>query len=166
VLAHEIAHAVSHHGAERISQAQLLQAGGQLLGAATQNAKPITQTAVAAAYGLGGQIGYVLPHSRGQESEADHIGLVYMGRAGYDPKAALDFWQRFEAYIQQQGGSKVPSLLSDHPVTSKRIEDIQAWLPEAEREYLARNSQRPQTLAPTGRSRTTGSEPIGQPKRR
>jgi predicted Zn-dependent protease len=165
VMAHEIGHAVSHHGAERISQAELLQAGGQVLGAATQSAKPMTQAAVAAAYGVGGQLGYVLPHSRGQESEADHIGLIYMARAGYEPRAALDFWQRFATYIERQGGSHVPSLLSDHPVTSKRIDDIQGWLPEAEREYMASNSQSPQRLAPTGRSRVTGSEPIGQPRR-
>jgi len=58
-----------------------------------------------------------------------------MARAGYDRREALEFWQRFASYIQEQGGSKVPSLLSDHPVNSKRIADIQGWLPEAEQQY-------------------------------
>ena len=143
VVAHEIAHAVSRHGAERMATAQAMEVGGQLLGAATQSAKPITQTAVAAAYGLGGQVGYQLPHSRNQESEADHIGLLYMARAGYEPKEALNFWQRFSAYNEQHGGSKVPSLLSDHPVDSKRIQQIQAWLPEAQRQYVGGNINEP-----------------------
>jgi predicted Zn-dependent protease len=161
VLGHEIGHAVSHHGAERLSQAQVLDTGGKLLGEATHGAKPITQGAVSAAYGLGGQLGYVLPHSRGQESEADHIGIIYMARAGYDPRAAIDFWQRFSVYIAQQGGSKVPSLLSDHPVDSKRIQQLQAWLPEAEQQYRTGASP---ASAPTGRSPTPGSQKnIGQP---
>src|ERR1051325_3359839 len=151
VLAHEIGHAVSHHGAERISQGELMQLGGEVLGQATQNAKPITQTMVAAAYGLGGQLGYTLPHSRKQESEADHIGLIYMARAGYDPQGAVDFWKRFAAYNAKRGGSKVPSLLSDHPVDSKRIQQLQGWLPNAEREYQAAVSKS-SSLAPTGRS--------------
>ena len=162
VLGHEIAHAVSHHGAERISQSELLQGFGQFLGEATQNAKPITQTAVSAIYGLGGQLGYVLPHSRKQESEADHIGLVYMARAGYDPHAAVEFWQRFAAYNQQHGGSRVPSLLSDHPVDAKRIQQLQTWLPKAEQQYRAGGGS---SFTPTGRPAAPGSEIIGQPNR-
>jgi len=157
VLGHEIGHATSHHGAERLSQAELLQAGGQVLGQAVQGTKPVTQTAVATAYSLGGQVGYSLPHSRAQESEADHIGLIYMARAGYDPRAAVEFWQRFSAYIAQHGGSKTPSFLSDHPVDSKRIQQLQAWLPEAQKQYRA--SASPQ-LAPTGGS----SQITGQPR--
>ena len=163
VLGHEIAHAISHHGAERISQGELMQAGGQLLGEATQNAKPVMQTGIAAVYGLGGQLGYTLPHSRNQESEADHIGLIYMARAGYDPRAAVDFWKRFSAYNEQQGGSKTPSLLSDHPVDSKRIQQLQDWLPEAERQYQAANPSS-SSFTPTGRS-STDSQVIGQPRR-
>ncbi len=159
VVAHEIAHAISRHGAERMATAQAMQVGGQLLGAATQSAKPITQTAVAAAYGLGGQIGYQLPHSRNQESEADHIGLIYMARAGYEPREALSFWQRFSAYNEQRGGSKVPSLLSDHPVDSKRIQQIQAWLPEAQKQYVNGGVNEP-AGAPRGGAR--GSDVISR----
>jgi len=161
MLGHEIAHAVSHHGAERISQAELLQAGGQLLGQATQGARPITQSLASVAYGIGGQLGYVLPHSRSQESEADHIGLIYMARAGYDPRAAVDFWQRFAAYNEQRGGSKTPNFLSDHPVDAKRIQQLQAWLPEAEQQYRAANSS---SFTPTGRAPITGSDISGQPR--
>jgi predicted Zn-dependent protease len=156
VLGHEIGHAISHHGAERLSQAQLLGVGEQVLGEAVQGAKPLTQNAVAIAYGLGGQVGYVLPHSRKQELEADHIGIIYMARAGYDPNAAVDFWQRFSTYIAQHGGTKVPSFLSDHPVDSKRIEQLQALLPKAVKEYRASG---PSELAPTGRTSTQGSQP-------
>jgi predicted Zn-dependent protease len=135
VLGHEIAHAISHHGAERMNEAELLQVGGQLLGQATQKTTPVTQSIASAAYGLGGQVGYMLPHSRKQESEADQIGLIYMARAGYDPQAAVDFWQRFKAYNDQRGGPKTPSLLSDHPVDSVRIQQLKAWLPDAQRQY-------------------------------
>jgi predicted Zn-dependent protease len=135
VIGHEVAHASSHHGAERMSEATLLQTGGQVVGALSANAKPITQQGIAIAYGLGSQVGYALPHSRKQESEADHIGLRYMARAGYDPRAAVDFWQRFSQYNSQKGGSKTPGFLSTHPVDETRIKQLQEWLPEAQAEY-------------------------------
>ena len=135
VLGHEIGHAVSRHGAERMSSAEALQFGGQALGALTQNAKPITQTAVAAVYGLGGQVGYELPHSRKQESEADHIGILYMARAGYDPAASIQFWQRFSAYNNEKGGSKTPGFLRTHPLDEVRIKQLQGWLREAQAQY-------------------------------
>jgi predicted Zn-dependent protease len=158
VLGHEIAHAVSRHGAERMARSELMQVGGQILGAATQSAKPITQSVVGLAYGLGGQIGYELPHSRNQESEADHIGLIYMARAGYNPQEALGFWQRFATYNQQRGGSKIPSLLSDHPVDSKRIQQIQAWIPEAQQQYVSGGINEPAGAAKP----VTGSDIISR----
>lgn len=134
VIAHEVAHAAARHGAERMSQGVALQAGGQLVGGLTAGAQPITQTAVGALYGLGSQLGYSLPHSRLQESEADHIGLKYMVRAGYNPEAAVDFWQRFSEFNQSSKGSGTPWFLRTHPVDSKRIEDIRKWIPEVRRE--------------------------------
>ena len=73
-----------------------------------------------------------LPFSRSQESEADHIGLIYMARAGYDPRQAVAFWQRMKRASQ---GKEPPEFASDHPSDQNRIERIENWLPQAEREY-------------------------------
>src|SRR5207244_6528222 len=94
VLGHEIAHVIARHGAERMSQGAVAQAGGSLL--ATVLGQSPGTGALLAAYGLGAQVGVLLPYGRTQESEADHIGLLLMARAGYDPRAALAFWQRME----------------------------------------------------------------------
>lgn len=134
VISHEVAHAVAHHGSERMSQGVALQTGGKVVGALSANTQPITQTAIGALYGLGSQLGYALPHSRLQESEADHIGLKFMARAGYNPEAAVDFWKRFSAFNEKAGGGGTPWFLRTHPVDAKRIEDIQKWLPEARQE--------------------------------
>ncbi|EEF61583.1 M48 family metallopeptidase [Pedosphaera parvula] len=132
VLGHEIAHATAHHGDERMSHQMVAQEGQQLIGTALGNKSQTTQQLAALAYGAGSQYGVLMPFSRKQESEADHIGLVYMSKAGYDPKAALAFWQRFAEYNKQQGGGTTPGFLSDHPVDATRIADIQKWLPEAQ----------------------------------
>ncbi|MBI5800288.1 MAG: M48 family metallopeptidase [Verrucomicrobia bacterium] len=135
VIGHEIAHAVARHGAERVSEGILLQTGGGLLGASLSSADPRTQVLVMTAYGLGAKLGRELPHSRGQESEADHIGLIYMARAGYDPEAAVGFWQRFADHSRNQGGSGTPAFLRTHPLDTVRIQQIQQWLPEAKVNY-------------------------------
>ena len=131
VLGHEIAHALARHGAERISQGLVTQAGGSLLGA-WLGGGPGTNT-ILAAYGLGAQLGVLLPYSRTQESEADHIGLLLMARAGYDPRGALAFWHRME----RAAGGNPPEFLSTHPSHGTREQQIQAWLPEAMRYYEA-----------------------------
>ena len=137
VIGHEIAHAVARHGAERVSEGILLQTGGGLLGASLSSADPRTQVLVMTAYGVGSKLGRELPHSRGQESEADHIGLIYMARAGYDPEAAVGFWQRFAAHSRSQGGGGTPVFLRTHPLDTVRIQQIQQWLPEAKANYRA-----------------------------
>ena len=134
VLGHEIAHAVARHGAERMSEALVTQLGGQLFGAALQRYAPQTQNLFQGVYGLTSQVGWVLPHSRGQESEADRIGLKYMARAGYDPRAAVDFWKRFAEFNQKSGGVKW-EFLSTHPLDETRIKQLEAWMPEALTEY-------------------------------
>jgi predicted Zn-dependent protease len=131
VLGHEIAHVLARHGAERMSQGLVAQAGGTLLGAMFGGG-PSAQ-AIMAAYGLGAQLGVLLPYSRTQESEADHIGLLLMARAGYDPSAALAFWERME----KTGGNGTPEFVSTHPSHGTRQQQIQAWLPEALRYYEA-----------------------------
>lgn len=135
VIGHEIAHAVARHGAERMSEGLLLQTGGSLIGAGLSHSDPRTQVLVMTAYGLGAQVGRALPHSRAQESEADHIGLIYMARAGYDPEAAVGFWQRFSDYSRTHGGSGTPTFLRTHPLDTVRIQQIQQWMPEAKANY-------------------------------
>ena len=125
VLGHEIAHATAHHGAERMSEAMLMQAGGQAVGSAISAYDPSWQQAAMVAYGVGTKVGRELPHDRKQESEADHIGLVYMARAGYDPKEAVAFWQRFMAFSKQQGGASTPAFLRTHPLDEVRIRQLQ-----------------------------------------
>lgn len=134
VIGHEVAHAIAHHGAERMSQQLLLDAGGNALTAYTSNRDPKVQTAATSAYGLGGKLLVALPHSRNQESEADHIGLLYMSRAGYDPEAAVAFWERFSEF-NKQAGSSTPWFLRTHPLDDKRIADLKTLLPKAKAEY-------------------------------
>ena len=136
VLGHEIAHAVARHGGERMTTAMVLQGGGQLVGATLSSADPLVQQASLLAYGAVAKVGGELPHSRMQESEADHIGLTYMARAGYDPAAAVGFWQRFAVFNQKQGGT-TPSFLRTHPTDAKRIQQLLTWLPEAKAQFKA-----------------------------
>jgi predicted Zn-dependent protease len=134
VIGHEVAHAVARHGGERISEATLLQTGGQVLGAGLSSTDPRMQAIASTVYGLGAQVGLALPHSRAQESEADHIGLLYMARAGYDPEAAVAFWQRFADYNAKSGGA-TPWFLRTHPLDETRIRQLKEWLPQAKKEY-------------------------------
>ncbi|HEY6166789.1 MAG TPA: M48 family metallopeptidase [Verrucomicrobiae bacterium] len=135
VLGHEIAHAVARHGAERMSESLLMQVGGSALGAAVEDSDPRWKAAALTAYSVGAKYGRELPHSRGQESEADQIGLIYMARAGYDPEAAVGFWQRFAEYNRQHGGGQGLEFFRTHPLDETRIKQIQGWLPRAKSEY-------------------------------
>jgi predicted Zn-dependent protease len=139
VIGHEVSHAVARHGAERMSEAMVEQMGGEVLGVSLSSYDPRMQAAAQVAYGLTTQVGRELPHSRTQESEADHIGLIYMARAGYDPQAAVQFWQRFMQYNAQQGGSGTPVFLRTHPTDEKRIQQLQQWMPEAKAQFKAQN---------------------------
>ena len=134
VLAHEISHALAHHGAERVSRTELMQLGEAGILAAVQAKSPNAVQMTGAALGLGSQIGVELPFSREQESEADHIGLILMAKAGYDPARAVDFWQRMLEYSK---GKEPPAFLSDHPSSEQRIADIKRELPEAKAAFVA-----------------------------
>lgn len=134
VIGHEVAHAVAHHGAERMSQEMLRQAGGEVA-SSLSGSDPKTQALVTTVYGLGTQLGAMLPYSRLHESEADSMGLTYMARAGYDPEAAVGFWQRFADYNKQGGSAAIPKFLRTHPVDETRIRDLQQLLPRAKEEY-------------------------------
>jgi metalloendopeptidase OMA1, mitochondrial len=133
VIGHEVAHAVARHGEERISQGLLLQLGGTALAALSQSRPEAAQQLIQTAYGVGATVGVMLPHSRKQELEADHLGLLYMARAGYDPQQAVAFWQRFSAANKEKGGS--PAFLRTHPVDEKRLEQLQELMPKASAEY-------------------------------
>ncbi len=135
VLGHETAHAVAKHGEERMSEGLLVQLGGTALAALTQSRPGAAQQLIQSAYGIGTNVGVMLPHSRQQELEADHLGLLYMARAGYDPHEAVAFWQRFKAQNETRGGGKPPEFLSTHPVDDKRIAQLQELLPQATTEY-------------------------------
>jgi predicted Zn-dependent protease len=135
VIGHEVAHVVARHGAERASQTMGLQILGALADVALAQNAPGARQGVMQAYGLGAQVGVLLPYSRVHELEADELGMLYMARAGYDPKAAIAFWQRFQAYNRKQGGGKPPEFLSTHPLDDRRIAQLRALLPRAEAEY-------------------------------
>jgi predicted Zn-dependent protease len=123
VMSHEVAHALARHGAERMSQQELVGLGEQAAVQAGVIKSKAGLQMVEMAYGVG--VG--LPHSRSQESEADHIGLILMAKAGYDPRAAVPFWERMKA----SGGQKPPEFLSTHPSDETRIQKIREELPEA-----------------------------------
>lgn len=132
VMGHEIAHAIARHGNERMSQGLVAQMGGIALSTALETEPETTQQLWMSVYGLGAQYGLMLPYSRLHENEADHLGLIFMSMAGYDPNAAVAFWQRMSA---QKGGSAPPEFLSTHPSGTKRIQNIQSLIPEAMKYY-------------------------------
>jgi len=127
VLGHEVAHAIAHHGNERMSQGLLAQMGGVALSVALSENSAATQNLFMQAYGAGAAVGLLLPYSRLHESEADRIGLTLMARAGYDPREAIPFWQR----MNEQGGRRPPEFLSTHPAPESRIANIKKYIPEA-----------------------------------
>lgn len=129
VMAHEVAHVAARHGGERISADVLAQIGAVGLSAALGGSDPRVSTAIMQAYGVGVNVGGMLPFSRAQEAEADRIGLIYMAKAGYDPREAIAFWQRMDAAVK--GKPQPPEFLSTHPGYGTRISNLQRWLPEA-----------------------------------
>jgi predicted Zn-dependent protease len=131
VMGHEVAHAIANHGGERMSQLLLAQLGGMALSTAVKEQPEKTQQLAMLAYGVGAHVGVLLPYSRKHESEADRIGLILMARAGYDPRAAIPFWQR----MNEQGGERPPEFLSTHPAPERRIQDIRDQIPEAMKYY-------------------------------
>ena len=128
VMGHEIAHAIAKHGGERMSQGLMVQMGGLALSQAMKEKPQATQTLWMSVYGVGSQVGLMLPYSRLHETEADHMGLIFMALAGYDPHVAVGFWERMSRIGE---GKKPPQFLSTHPADTTRIRDIKKLLPEA-----------------------------------
>jgi predicted Zn-dependent protease len=132
VMGHEIAHAVAEHGSERMSQQLVANFGGMALEKLLESKPAATQQLWMTAFGAGTQFGVLLPFSRNQESEADHLGLIFMAMAGYNPTGAVDFWQRMAA---QKSGQAPPEFMSTHPSDETRIAQIKEELPEALKYY-------------------------------
>jgi predicted Zn-dependent protease len=127
VMGHEVAHAIANHGRERMSQGLIQQFGLSTLGAAMGQNATLTKQVFMEAIGMGANLG-MLKFSRQHESEADHIGLIFMSMAGYDPHHAPEFWNRM---VQMNTGQKPPEFMSTHPSDETRIKDLEGWMPEA-----------------------------------
>jgi predicted Zn-dependent protease len=141
VISHEVAHALARHAGERLSQSTLAQAGGLGLGLALGGVGSTASSAIMQGYSLGTQLGILLPYSRTQESEADHVGLILMAKAGYDPAQALEFWKRM---MTDDKGAKLPQFMSSHPNDASRLRELEAFLPEARKYYFpAQEAQSP-----------------------
>ncbi len=141
VIGHEVAHALQRHGAERYSRS-ILEMIGQVgaLAAGAAVGRPDAAMAAMSAYG----VGVSLPFNRKQESEADYIGLKLMAQAGYDPREAIPFWERMSGCPRQminkvcfRSQHNIPEFLSTHPSDIARINQIEAWIPEALKHYDA-----------------------------
>ena len=133
VIGHEVAHVAAHHGAERASAGILANLGATGLQAALGSQNPAVMSAIMNAYGIGVNVGGILPFSRTQEAEADRIGLIYMAEAGYDPREAIAFWEKMQG--ESGGAPAPPEFLSTHPSYGTRISNLKQWLPEAMNYY-------------------------------
>ena len=149
VIGHEVAHAIARHGGERVSQGLLSNVGIEAVMAAMGSKDPNTVKTVAGLLGAGVQVGVMLPFSRDHESEADRIGLIYMAKAGYNPEAAIAFWQRMAAASQ----GAPPEFLSSHPSDARRVEQIRGWLPEAKAAFVP-NATPPMSIPAVARTAT------------
>ncbi|PKP26028.1 MAG: peptidase M48 [Bacteroidetes bacterium HGW-Bacteroidetes-2] len=130
VMGHEVAHALANHGQQRMSAGQLQQVGA-VAGNIALSKNPENQAIFNTAYGVGSNVGVMLPFSRSHESEADKIGLTLMAIAGYDPLEAAELWKRMQT---NAGGQAPPEFLSTHPASETRINNINSWVAEAKAE--------------------------------
>jgi len=132
VMSHEIAHAIARHGNERMSQRLVAVLGGVSIAVALRDKPQETQLLFLAAYGVGAGL-TILAYSRQHETEADKLGLCFMAKAGYNPEAAVPFWERMKG----SGGSNIPQFISTHPSHDKRINDLTDFMPVALSYYEA-----------------------------
>ena len=127
VMGHEIAHAITHHGNERMSQGAIAQ-GLEIVGNIATANNPRYNSLFTSVFAPTAQIAVLLPNSRNQEYEADHFGLIFAAMAGYNPREAVPFWQRMAAAAS---GQKPPEFLSTHPADENRIAKLEGYMPEA-----------------------------------
>jgi predicted Zn-dependent protease len=138
VMAHEVAHVLARHGGERLSQGLVAQIGAVGVQAGMAGSDPAVVRGVMTAYGLGANVGVLLPYSRLQESEADRIGVLLMAKAGYDPREAVHLWERM---AQQEDRPRPPEFLSTHPSPGHRINDLSRQMPNALAHYRPSSAQ-------------------------
>ena len=131
VMGHEIAHAVAKHSNERLTQQMIASYGAGLTDMLLANRSEATRQSISILYGIGAQVGMILPYSRKHEYEADRLGLIFMAMAGYDPNEAISFWERMSA---DNTGSSL-EFMSTHPSDAKRIVKMKEVLPEALKYY-------------------------------
>lgn len=136
VMGHEITHALAKHGSERMSQGLVQQFGQVALSVALASKSQQTQALFMNAYGVGSNLGVILPFSRNQEYEADQFGLNWAAMAGYNPQEAIPLWERME---KAGGGNRPPEFLSTHPSEGNRITRLQKQMPEALKYYKPMN---------------------------
>lgn len=127
VMGHEIAHAIAKHSNERLSQQTLLQYGAAVTDLLLTNQTSTVRSGINLLYGVGSQVGVILPYSRKHEYEADRLGLIFMAMAGYNPETSIAFWERMAA----NGSNSSLELLSTHPSDVNRIQQMKVNLPEA-----------------------------------
>jgi predicted Zn-dependent protease len=132
VMGHEVAHAVARHGNERMTQGIGISVISLALAFSLNESDPTTRNLFLGAFGAGTQVGILLPFGRSQETEADKLGLQLMARAGYDPAASIDFWER----MAKSGGKKPPEFLSTHPSNETRIQNLYEFIPDASIYYF------------------------------
>ncbi len=153
VMGHEIAHAIADHGNERMSQELLRGAGSVGLMVAVKDQPAETQAMWMTAYGLGTEVGAILPYSRLHETEADHLGLIFMAMAGYNPEESVAFWSRMSA---MSSGPKPPEFLSTHPADQTRIDNLNKWMPDAQKYYTGKKGAAKPNK--TGNTKSGGSK--------
>jgi predicted Zn-dependent protease len=136
VMGHEMAHAIARHGSQRLLRSSMAQTAMMGASLSMGDMDPQQRQAVMAALGAGAQYGVLLPFSREHEAEADEMGLIYMARAGYDPRESISFWER----MSESGGPSPPEFMSTHPSHGTRLEHLRASMPKATAEYERSNS--------------------------
>jgi len=131
IMGHEVVHAIANHGQQRMSAGQIQQVAGVAGAIAVSGKSQATQQIFAQAFGLGSQLGVMLPFGRSHETEADKIGINLMAIAGYNPDEAANLWRRMKA---NSGGKAPPEFMSTHPSNDTRIANLTKWAPQAKAE--------------------------------